>query len=244
MMTPVTERNDYGSAVVPQMAIMFCGNDYSLTSITKHEIRNGQMQVGQSLDVETLAGFLHEVMAARAAICGSYKKTMTILPENVLVDSLDHLVWYQPSRVGIGWFTVRGDQRMPIKIRWPAMVFDVSKSRGKSSKLRCVALDNDQRPTANSKVYNLPMPNAYHRGGFCLGTATLPVACGIDDIPKIEECVYDAVKTHSNNSQAIKTGEDPTSYWMRRSTIAKGKAATILKRDLYPLGTLERWLAE
>lgn len=241
-MTPVASTYSDQSRIVPKLAIIFSGKGTELSSVTSHVIENGMMQTGEYIEIDQLQTILRDVMENRGPTLNQ-KAGISILPANVLVANHSHLVWYKPSHVGVCWFAGSGNQRLPIKIRWPATLFAIRRT-GANKKFYCVALDNDQRPDSNTRVYNFPFPNAYNGGAFCLGSANLPTNCSEHNLSQIESCVYDSLKTHSNNKQALRTGDDPTAYWIRRSNDAKGKAATARKRDLQYLKPLSDWLQE
>ncbi len=233
-MTPVKQDPNAIAVAAPKLALVFSGLGDNLTSVARHDIADGRLQVGTVVAPEDLLELVLSVLEGRGG-----KPKSELLPANVLVNSNDKLVWYQPSRIAPFWHVTNGE-RCGFKIKWPAMVFAVSKL---SKQFRCVALASDERPDANSPVYNLPMPNAYHGGGFCLGNATLPREISLSTMAGIESCVYDAVKTHSNNSQAIKGGETPTSYWNRKAKARPKTPPSITKRDLTKIGLLGSWLA-
>lgn len=127
--------------------------------LVKIYLKNGFKVVASSRDIENSKDFLR----SRGA---EVKPKSELLPANALVNSNDKLVWYQPSRITPFWHVTNGE-RCGFNIKWPAMVFAVGKL---NKQFRCVALASDERPDANSPVYDLPMPNAYHGGGFCLAT--------------------------------------------------------------------------
>lgn len=236
-MTPITadETRANTRAVRPTLALIFSGTAYGIEAVTQHVIENGQMKPGEYVELSSLYQTIGGILQGR----GPRRASVEITPENVLINDMNFLVWYQPAKIAPCWFVVGNNERASLKIRWPAMLFAVSK-RGGHDALKCVALGSNERPTAKSTIYNLPFPNAYAGGGFCLGTAVLPQVLSLQNINEIEGCIYDALKTHSNNPNALKTGENPTNYWFRRSKEVKGnRPVTVRKADLYSIGKLE-----
>lgn len=235
-MTPITadETRANTRASRPLLALILSGTAYGIETVTQHVIENGQMKPGEYVELSSLYQTIGEILQGR----GPMRASVEITPENVLINDMSFLVWYQPAKIAPCWFVVGNNERASLKIRWPAMLFALSKRGGQNS-LHCVALGSDERPTAESTIYNLPFPNAYNGGGFCLGTAALPQVISLQSINEIEGCIYNALKTHSNNPNALKTGENPTAYWFRRSKEVKGKRpVTVRKADLYPIGKL------
>ncbi len=217
-----------------RLAVVFSGTAHALTSVTRHAIDNNQILDGEHLSPSELLELAVAVLNGR-----NQAVSAEIIPSNVLTYNAQWMIWYQPSRVAPYWFSGSGNERQHVMIKWPAMLFEINRA---NRKFRCVALDSDDRPVASSKVYDLPIPNAYHGGGFCLGTASLPLKLELSSMAEIESCVYDAIKTHSSNNKAIKTGENPTAYWVNKSK--RGRRPSIPKKDMTAIGTLGNWIGK
>jgi PRTRC genetic system protein B len=217
----------------PLMALVFSGIGDNLSAVARHGIENGKLGVGAFVSPHELLDMVATIVDGRGGCQGD-----EILPPNVLVNNSRCMMWHQPSRFGWFWHHADGDRR-GFKIKWPALVFEVDRL---SRTMRCVALATNKRPDALSPVYNLPMPNAYDGGGFCLGSAVLPRVVSVATMGDVEACVYDAVKTHSSNPQAIRNGENPTSYWTRKAKETPDVPPSIRARDLTQIGTLGSWM--
>lgn len=233
-MQVITNKETDG-AVLPRLALVFSGNQTELKSVTRHAIENGKMKTGDIVDPFELKRLVSSVIEGRGT-----KLRREIIPNNVLISDGEIIVWYQPSKKAPLWVAANGDRKM-LPIIWPSILFFINVH---TKSFNCLALDSDERPTLESFVYDLPFPNAYHNGGFCLGSAHLPSNICMATLADIESCVYDAIKTHSSNPQAIKNGEQPTAFWSRRVKNARiNRPANITSKYMTRLGTLGNWLA-
>lgn len=231
----VITNKETDAAILPRLAIVFSGTTSDLKSVTRHVIEGNTMKAGYIVDPYELKRLASAVIEGRGS-----KLSREIIPNNVLISDGEIIVWYQPSKKAPLWVAAHGDRKM-LPIVWPAMLFFINTQ---SKTFNCLALDSDERPSLASFVYDLPFPNAYHNGGFCLGSAHLPSTISMGTLSEIESCVYDAIKTHSNNPKAIKSGEQPTAFWSRRVKNArKNRPANITARHMTRLGTLGDWLS-
>lgn len=226
-----------GSA--PFMALVFSSTNRQsseLTEITRHVIADGKLGLGEPVSMALMEGLLVDLTTSQQSLTS--KKKQQLIPANVLLDTAEQVVWYQPSRAAVVWLQVGGERR-GVNIIWPALLFSVQKS---PIKLSIVALDNDERPVEQSLVYDVPMPNCYHGGGFCLGSATPPSVVNFGNLHEFEQCLYGAVKTHSNNRQAIADGTSPSDFWLTAERQRTNKAPSISAQQMTCLGSLGSWL--
>jgi PRTRC genetic system protein B len=228
----------------PVMALVFSATSSAmsdLTGITRHPITGGRLGFGEPVSMQMMSELLADLTESSGHTKKSSRQEIQFIPSNVLLSNEESILWYQPSREAMLWLQTGGERR-GIKIRWPALLFRANKT---PTKLSVVALDSDMRPTLESDVFDVPMPNCYHGGGFCLGSATMPRQLDLSSLPKIELCVYDALKTHSNNSKAIADGTTPTAYWLAQENDRhhSGHIPSITSNQMTKLGTIEQWLS-
>lgn len=230
---------------LPRLALVFSSSSEQmadLTGITRHAIVDDKLGLGEPLSMQTIQELLADLTGSLDRSQGNTKGNYQFIPSNVLLSSPSTITWYQPSREGMLWLQV-GGERCGFQIRWPALVFNIQNG---SARLSVAALETDERPTPENHVYDVPMPNCYHGGGFCLGSATLPREINFSTLPEIEACMYEALKTHSNNSQALADGSTPTAFWVgmdveRRKT---GVIPTITASQMTRIGYLGDWIEQ
>lgn len=235
-------RNLQHAGSEPFLALVFSaeqGGHGRLTEVTRHHVKDGVLSVGELVSTDAIRGLLAELTDS-ADTLSSQKNGLQLIPANVLIDNADRVVWYQPSRVAMLWLQ-KGSKRRGMQIKWPALLFRVEKSPIKFS---IVALDEDARPSCDSPVYDVPMPNCYHGGGFCHGTAYLPTTVTTGTLVDFENCLYESLKTHSNNRQAVSDGSDVSDFWVKQSnSLTVGELPSIRPEQMTKLGTLEQWLS-
>jgi len=93
-----------------------------LLDITRHPIRprKGGVYLGPGHafthgDLDALIGILKQQ---------SGQVSRTLIPENVLLHTLNELVWYVPGKVRPMWFRLQ-DKPVRLNVPWPTLLFQV-----------------------------------------------------------------------------------------------------------------------
>src|SRR5260370_29243803 len=99
---------------------------------------------------------------------------LEILPERVIVRTLDSIVWWTPARERIMFFSDRGDDAVLKKMNGkryphPPLLFKTS-----GTHLSVRALLENKRPMSDTKLYASPYWNCYENGRVCTGTMKIP----------------------------------------------------------------------
>lgn len=113
------------------------------------------------------------------------------IPENVLLNTNEQLIWFKPAHCGTFW--VREGSFKSTAVYYPAVLFVINKSQ---RILSLYGLESDHRPTLETVLYKYPLPNVYLNNTFCQGSAQLPKSLNISDMSKIESTVFESAFTH------------------------------------------------
>jgi PRTRC genetic system protein B len=119
-----------------------------------------------------------------------------ILPERVIVRTLDSIVWWTPAGERIMFFSDRGDDVALKKMNGkryphPPLLF---KSSG--SHLFVRALFGNQRPKSDAELYTAPYWNCYENGVVCTGTMKIPRDKSVAAIDTWEQSFFQSEFTH------------------------------------------------
>ena len=176
-----------------EFALVFThAGDMTLT--TRHLISNNALQAGKPVNPEQI---LEDIVMENKRMQRVEKDTssaITFLPQNLLIDNAQHIVWYQKALTRPMWFSV--GRTLQLRVNWPAVLFVVNK---RSRTMRVFALASNHRPTPSTRLYRAPFMNISGNGAFCLGSATLPEVISSDNLAQMEACLYDSNFTHLND---------------------------------------------
>ncbi len=119
-----------------------------------------------------------------------------ILPERVIVRTLDSIVWWTPARERIMFFSDRGDDAVLKKMNGkryphPPLLFKTS-----GTHLSVRALLENKRPMSDTKLYAAPYWNCYENGVVCTGTMKIPREKSVAAIQTWEEAFFQSEFTH------------------------------------------------
>lgn len=119
-----------------------------------------------------------------------------ILPERVIVRTMDAIVWWTPARERIMFFSDRGDDPALKKMNGkryphPPLLFKTS-----GTHLSVRALFENQRPTPETKLYTAPYWNCYENGIVCIGTMRIPREKSVAAIEAWEQSFFQSEFTH------------------------------------------------
>src|SRR3984893_10143279 len=119
-----------------------------------------------------------------------------ILPERVIVRTLDTIVWWTPARERIMFFSDRGDDAVLKKMNGkryphPPLLFKTS-----GTHLSVRALLENKRPKSDTKLYTAPYWNCHANGVVCTGTMKIPREKSVAAIETWEESFFQSEFTH------------------------------------------------
>lgn len=125
-----------------------------------------------------------------------------ILPGNVLVRTDTEIVWWSPARTRVLFYTDQTDgdfsllngKTFPI----PALVWRV-RNRGLSIR----ALDESERPTAETPLRHVPLWNTYASGAVCMGNMRTPSVTSVDSLTGWEDGYFGSSFTHPNAHRQV-----------------------------------------
>ena len=119
-----------------------------------------------------------------------------ILPERVIVRTLDSIVWWGPARERIMFFSDRGEDARLKKMNGkhyphPPLLFKTS-----GTHLSVRALPENTRPTSGTNLHIAPYWNCYENGVVCTGTMKIPREKSVAAIETWEESFFQSEFTH------------------------------------------------
>ncbi len=149
------------------------------------------------------AGRLLSLEELRTIHKALYKmQRLSINPPHVLAHSPERLVWFEPARLGVMFYSGEDAYLNELSGRTfpqPPLLF-IAGERW----LRVFALESNERPTAESKVYTAPYYNT-DVDGVCLGTMPLPTELSPDDTDAYSAAFFHSAFTHGT-TQRLLTG--------------------------------------
>jgi PRTRC genetic system protein B len=125
---------------------------------------------------------------------------LEILPENVLVRTLDTIVWWTPAQHRVMFFT--GDRAAEFaalngkSYPQPPLLF-----MAKDGRLLVRALTQDTRPDSDTALSVAPYWNVYANGDICLGSMARPETRTVRSIKAWETSFFASKFTHPNTPQ-------------------------------------------
>lgn len=125
---------------------------------------------------------------------------LEILPERVLVRTVDTIVWWKPAGQAVMFFSDRGGDTILKKLNGqkyphPPLLFKVN---GPNLWIR--ALGANRRPTRKSSLYLAPYWNCYDNGSVCTGTMRIPREKSVTAIEDWERSFFRSEFTHAGGA--------------------------------------------
>lgn len=241
-----TDRNAYKldlSEIVTRHAILlhtkknnpyYLDNGAEVVSATLHDVVDGELTIGNEISPQALVNLI------TAGIEQSYSTADWISP-NILVDSANILMWYQPTmQRNLFLKSPLDSNQQRLWVKFPSTLFVFERN---SRQLQMFGLDSDKRPTLDSALYQLPIGNISSNGSLCLGNTRdlIPDTPNAENCHLIERCFFDALSTHNNTEYLFNKDKEEkkrtlftqvVSYWVKKAK--KGHRVNV-KKDLIPL---------
>lgn len=166
------------------------------TLVTKHPIADSGLGKGDLVSPFELDAIVSDFKMSEQKSSFSVSDRPCLLPERVLMDTHEYIVWYAPSTVRVKLVRRMGKLHR-LRVVWPSLLFVAHKSK---KSLSVYGLAFKRRPKLSDPVYVAPLWNVYHTNNLCLGSARLPDEISPFSIVEMESCIFDTVFTHTNRS--------------------------------------------
>ncbi|PCJ88319.1 MAG: hypothetical protein COA54_03375 [Thiotrichaceae bacterium] len=125
------------------------------------------------------------------------KKSIQILPDNVIAQSDDSLVWHVPGQVKTMLFK-HGKKITRMAVPYPSLIFKVI-----DNTLSVAASKFKRKPKADDIIYHSPLMNIYSDGRVCVGSADCPSDSDIGSMAGWEKVIFDTIFTHTNHDSCL-----------------------------------------
>lgn len=216
-------------------------------AVTRHNFVEEVMQTGSIMsfdDVLSTLGTLNtaKVEAKKKATAMKSAKgesVVSLLPQNVLFDDEEMIVWHTATRQAPMWYRLSGKQPFALDVKWPPLLFIVNKVR---KKMYVKALGSDERPTLDSKTYFAPLANVFGKHTLCQGSAPLPSELSAATITLMEDTIYkSAFDGFKHDKVYIPTADTPDeiTFWKKKESTGMPVDA---KTELHESETLGKTL--
>lgn len=228
------------TGIRPSFAIVMYNDDRSGQTVcaTRHQVRdNNTLSLGRIISATQVAKVFAGLNTGQSTVSNQ------ILPESVLVDSPDRLVWFKRRFVGDMWFRV-GQKPECLVVEWPPLLFMADKER---NSLRVFALGTNSRPAPESRIYNAPLMNINSHGDLCQGSAHLPIDISVATIGECEASLIESQFTHVNHEHTLRgetSNGQHVDFWRNKSRKKETKAQRVHTRELCPAGRFANLLGD
>lgn len=179
------------------------------TVVTRHPVEDGVIRNGQFITFQDSLK-LFKSMSKTENVQG-------FIQANVLVDNDDYLVWHTPSQTRSMWFRVQASKPRRNLVKWPNLLFKVSKS---GNQFYVFALASSTRPTLTTPIYLAPLMNISDDGSLCRGTAEFRGQVIPENIDKFESVVFNSNFTHVNyrnvGSSFYTDNQEHMRFWLNK----------------------------
>lgn len=227
--------NEPHKTLAATSALLFHTRNNALELVTFHQVAEHRgapaLAPGHALTPEDELTVLRLLSSADTAPRGP----ATVFPPNLLTLDRHQIAWYEPPALRpMHFHDAKG--RTSKRVQWPGLVMRVFQHR-----LYVVAVLGDQRPDSATKLYKAPCPNIWEGGGVCMGSAVIPSASMVEDIPAWNDAFFGSAFSHANDPRVVQRNNrpvDPMAFWQGESPSFEAKNAVSLRT------TLGQWLAE
>ncbi|CAE6811401.1 hypothetical protein R69658_05421 [Paraburkholderia aspalathi] len=157
---------------------------------------------GVPMTLESLADFA-ELAAKRTSYRGFVHDRVVYLAPNTMA-------WWLPACTRRVWFAadnILGNRSGECK--HPPLVFLVNKRSWS-----VFALRSNERPDADTKLYQAPYYNVWDSGEICVGNVDTPDAINSDSIAPYEDAFFRSRFTHSNTEKLIRRRGGAARLWL------------------------------
>lgn len=231
----------------PEFSLVFYSSTNG-TLITRHGFDGEEMKVGEIVNETQVFDLFTDlktnqvkqgVRKQKANADAKGESSISLMPERVLFEDENFIVWHSPSRFQTMWFRLRGQKPMSYVVHWPSTIFFVDKF-GRS--LRIFTVESNNRPTLDTLTYLTPLGNIYPTHLICQGSAPLPNVKTNQNIVEMEDTVYASGFDGYHRTNMFldeEFNENPVKYWKVK---AESEEQVLPKKELTPFKTLREIL--
>lgn len=167
------------------------------------------------------------IHAVRQVAEASLPKGEFLMP-NVLSISPEAITWWSPPGKRRVFFDCEELGQRSAVVPHPGLVFHAAPAG-----FRVFALNQDERPTPNSMLYEPPYFNTWDHGKICIGTAHVPKQIDAASIAGWEEAFFASAFTHPNHGgKRIDYADGSYAFWR---DMLDGKFPTFPQVALIPM---------
>ncbi len=222
-------RHERISVIRPSFAIVFHEDSLSnsIVCATRHKVNpdTHTLSIGTIVSAPQIAKTFSELKVEKS------KQNTVCIPENVIYESDQLLVWFKRRFVGDMWFR-HGSKPQRLNVEWPPLLFALLK---KKQSMYVFALGKNSRPNENSVLYNAPFMNINERGHLCQGTAHLPIDLSTQSITECESTLFDSQFTHVNHEYTFRHKTDNKthfSFWKSKAKTRSRVPVRLMTKEL------------
>jgi PRTRC genetic system protein B len=157
---------------------------------------------GQPLGRADLVEVLNKLEPEKAT-----PKTRTLLPENVIGNGEDWLLWWVPSHRRKIYFSTR-DKQFNTDLNGHDVLHPTLLFMAQGNGLSAWALAEPQRPSMTTKLFRVPYMNFYSTGHMCEGTYRFPPHYRPEGIKQWERGFFDTHFSHTNMDMRMLTNHE------------------------------------
>lgn len=239
----VLKSNHQESVVQPGFAVVFYEDSQSkmIVCATRHQVNSetNTLGLGTIISPSQITKTFSELNIDK-----SKKHALSCIPEKVIFDSDDLIVWYTKRFIGDMWFR-HGSKPQRLVVEWPPLVFAAHKL---NPALHVFALSKNTRPNEQTILFHAPLMNINDEGRLCQGTAHLPQDISINSIDECEATLFDSQFTHVNHEFTFKhetNNQTHFKYWKSKSRTRKQFPIRLTTNEMARAGlTLQEFIKE
>lgn len=226
------EANSTG--IRPSFAIVVYNDDRNGHTVcaTRHQVRkDNTLSLGRVISAMQITKVFAGLNTGQSSLSNQ------ILPEFILVDSPDRLVWYKRRFIGEMWFRV-GQKPECFVVEWTPLLFMADKER---NSLRVFALGTNSRPNPETRLYHAPLMNINDFGDLCQGSAELPAEISVATIGACEASLIESQFTHVNHDRTLRratSNAQHVEFWRNKSRTGVSNPQRVRSKELCPAGRL------
>lgn len=162
-----------------------------------HPVQDGIVGQGRCLTRQDIESLVKEIRNEKDSV-------RSVLPPELLCLDGGLMAWFRPSQVRPIYFKTRDDKFSAAmnnqSVIHPALLFLAT-----GGSLSVYALDSNDRPLNDTRLFIAPYFNMYDSGRMCQGNARYPDQLSLESLPVWESAFWDTQFTHSNYGKTTLT---------------------------------------
>jgi PRTRC genetic system protein B len=231
-------RRDEPARLLATQAIIFFEaeiNDIKRQVLVRHPVEGGKLARGKVICPSSIVKETHGSLKSN----DSKGLIENFRDDNILAETSDDIVFYTPKGHKPIW--VFSGKYKKFNINIPTLLFRYHKR----SKSLCVVMSFcARRPTLDTLVYLLPLPNISNGGDVCTGSMLLPKRWEKNSVSLLASSFFNSKFSHSNyraTGNGIYDSSKKNVDYINSLHKSKG---TIQRKDVIKYGTLRDFMKE